>query len=182
MTITVRPWWARFVGLVWLVGGILLLVAGGVVVVDQHDLLRWEFLAAAGALAVGLQAWSRAVLVDTHGIEDRAGRHRRRFLWGTVDRVAVGSDERTGGPVLVWRTGSDDPVVLRGSWGTSRSQRIELVGALRPVLAPFGIAVTSDVDAHLDRDRGDVAEPSSSGPGHVDTGGATWTARGPTDG
>ena len=182
MTTTMRPWWARCVGLVWLVGGVVLLVAGAVVVVDQHDVLRWEFLAAAGALAVGLQAWNRAVLVDAHGIEDRTGRRRRRLLWGTVDRVAVGSDERAGGPVMVWRTGSDDPVVLRGSWGSSRSQRIELVGVLRPLLAPFGITVTSDVEADLDRDREVAAEPSAGEPGQVETGGATWTARGPTDG
>lgn len=180
MTTTIRPWWARFVGLLWLVGGAVLAVAGVVVVVDQHDVLRWEFLAAAGALLVGLQAWNRAVLVDSQGIEDRAGRHHRRFLWGTVDHVAVGSEEGATGPVRVWRTGTDDPVVLRGSWGTSRSQRMELVGVLRPLLAPHGITVVSDVDADLDRDPAAERPPGTTDSAHP--GGATWTARGPRDG
>ena len=182
MTTTVRPWWARFVGLIWLVGAVVLLVAGAVVVIDQHDVLRWEFLAAGAALLVGLQAWHRAVIVDSFGIEDRAGRRRRRFLWGTVDHVAVGSETRASGPVMVWRTGSDDPVVLRGSWGTSRSQRIELVGVLRPQLAPFGITVASDVDADLDRDEERTAGRSPDTTGGTPSPEATWTARGPVDG
>lgn len=172
---TMHPWWARFVGILWLLAGGLLLVTGAVVVVDQHDWLRWEFLLGVAVLLVGVRAWTRSVTVDAHGIEDRAGRHRQRLLWSTVDHVAVGSEDRHGGPVTVWRRGASDPVVLRGSWGTSRSQRLEFVEGLRDLVGPFGVTVSSDVAADVD---GGPGAPSDGDPdGHA----STWTARGPAD-
>lgn len=174
---TVHPWWTRFVGILWLLAGVVLLVAGAVVVVDQHDWLRWEFLLGTVVLLVGLQAWTRSVTVDVHGIEDRAGRHRQRLLWSTVAHVAVGPGGRSGGPVAVWRTGADAPVVLRGSWGTSRSQRLELVEGLRELVAPFGVTVSCDVASDVDGGPG-TPPPVHRGP---DEEASTWTARGPAD-
>lgn len=143
---TVHPRWARLVGIVWLLAGVLLLATGVVVVVDQHDVLRWEFVAAVGALGIGARSWRRSVTVDLHGVADRVGRRRRRMLWSTVDRVAVGTADWWGAPVRVWRGGAADPEALRGSWGTSRAQRTELLAVLRRVVGSHGVEVVTDAD------------------------------------
>lgn len=180
---TVRPRWARVVGAVWFTAGVILFATTAVVIADQHDLLRWEFPLGVAAVLFGWRAWSRSVSVDAHGIEQRVGRRRTRLLWSTVDRVAVGSRARHGGPVQVWRSGADEPVVLDATWGTSRAQRAQLVGELERLVGSFGVTVTSDVDAD--------PESGGTGAGETDTSDAppssggtaedAWTARGRAD-
>lgn len=181
---TLHPRWARVVGAVWFAVGVVLFATGAVVIVDQHDLLRWEFPLGVAAVLFGLRAWSRSVSVDAHGIEQRIGRGRTRLLWSTVDRVAVGSRARHGGPVQVWRSGAEEPVVLDATWGTSRAQRAQLAGELERLVGIFGVAVTSDVDTDVGRgvDEGDVGtDDEASPPAPGGTPEDAWTAQGRPD-
>lgn len=137
----VHPRWARLIGLVWVGAGVAMLVAGIVVVVDQHRWLRWEFVAGVVFLAVGWLLWRRRVSVDEHGIEELAGRRRSRTLWSSLERVAVGEPDRRGGPVRVWRPGDQDGRDLPASWGLSTAQQDALRDRITDLAGPHGVRV-----------------------------------------
>lgn len=139
----VHPRWARLIGVVWIAAGVAMVVAGVVVIVDQHRWLRWEFLAGVLFLAVGWLLWRRSVRVDEHGIEELAGRRRSRVLWSSLERVAVGEPDRRGGPVRVWRPGDEDGRDLPASWGLSTAQQVALRDRIGSLAAPHGVRLES---------------------------------------
>lgn len=143
---TVRPRWTRVVGAVWVAAGVAAVLSGIVVVIDQHDAARWEFVVGAGFLVVGVLLGRQELRVDQHGVEQHVGWRRSRLLWSTIDRVAVGQEGVRGGPVRVWHTGVDQPDVLAATWGTSRHQRADLAAAITSLTEAFDIEVSSDVE------------------------------------
>lgn len=133
--VIVRPRWARVVGALWLATGVAMAVAGALVVVDQRR-LGWEWLAAAGAGALGWWCWHRRLVLDAHGIEQCVGWRRMRLLWGVVDHVQV--PDGALGAVRVTLSGRGE-VALQAGWGLSRAQRSEVAGAVSQVLGPAGL-------------------------------------------
>ena len=123
-----RPRWARVVGAVWLTAAVALVVAGLVVVVDQHA-VAWELPAGVVAAVLGWWLYHRHLAVDEHGIEQCVGWRRTRLLWGVVDGIDVPEAGGLPAPVQVRLTGRGT-VALQASLGLSRTQRDELLARL----------------------------------------------------
>lgn len=128
--VTLRPRYARVGGGLWLATGAALVLAGLVVLLDQHR-LGWELPVGLVGGALGWWLWHRHLVVDAHGIEQQVGWHRSRLLWGVVDAVEVLPSGLLGAPVRVHLAGRD-PVVLTAAWGLSHAQREVLARAVDP--------------------------------------------------
>lgn len=122
--LVVRPRLARLVGGVWLAAAAALVLAGVVVLVDQHR-VGWELPLGAAAGVLGWWSWHRRLVLDAYGIEQHVGWRRTRLLWGVVEAVEVRPAGMLAAPVHVHLAGRG-PVVLEAAWGLSRAQRDEL--------------------------------------------------------
>lgn len=126
--LSLRPRHARVAGGIWLVAAAALLLAGLVVVVDQHR-LGWELPLGIAAGGLGWWLWQRRLVVDAHGIEQQVGWRRTRLLWAVVESVEIASTGGVVAPLRVHLVGRES-VVLAAAWGLSHAQRDALARSL----------------------------------------------------
>lgn len=140
MTATVlRPSWARRVGVVWLVAGAGLVLAGAAAMADGGG-PGWELVVGVAAFAVGWWYARRRVALDPQGLDQAVGWRRTRLLWSVVDRVVV--PPRTGPlDALAVELSGRGTVELTATRGLSRAQWHELVGAVEALTGQTGVPV-----------------------------------------
>jgi hypothetical protein len=138
--VVVRPRWPRAVGVLWLVAGAALALAGLVVLADQWR-LAWELPAGVVVLVVGWWVHHRELVVDEHGIEQAIGFRRSRLQWSVVEHVRLDPDAGAGSAVRLDLHGRGR-VVLPTSQGLARHQYDELAEGLRAAAGAAGVPVT----------------------------------------